>query len=121
MILIILTAGLASQWLSAALRIPAIVVLIAAGLALGPISGLIQFDVDQKAMAELIGLGVAIILFEGGMALKLGEARRVGTPRRTFLAGGLAAAALGAGTWAWLRPICPTTAGLTISMATSAA
>jgi len=78
MILIILTAGLASQWLSAALRIPAIVVLIAAGLALGPISGLIQFDVDQKAMAELIGLGVAIILFEGGMALKLGEARRVG-------------------------------------------
>lgn len=31
-----------------------------------------------------------------------GHARRVGT-RRTFLAGGLAAAALGGGTWAWLR------------------
>jgi CPA1 family monovalent cation:H+ antiporter len=60
------------------LRIPAIVVLIAAGLVLGPITGLISFDVEQKAMAELIGLGVAIILFEGGMALKLGEARRVG-------------------------------------------
>jgi len=29
-------------------------------------------------MSEMIGLGVAIILFEGGMALKLGEARRVG-------------------------------------------
>lgn len=60
------------------IRIPAIVVLIAAGLVLGPITGLISFEVEQKAMAELIGLGVAIILFEGGMALKLGEARRVG-------------------------------------------
>ncbi len=64
--------------MAAALRIPAIVVLIGSGLLLGPITGLISFDVDQKAMAEMIGLGVAIILFEGGMALKLGEARRVG-------------------------------------------
>jgi CPA1 family monovalent cation:H+ antiporter len=73
-----LTAGLASQWLAAALRLPAIVILIAAGLLLGPITGLVSFEVEQKVLAELIGLGVAIILFEGGMALKLGEARRVG-------------------------------------------
>jgi len=73
-----LTAGLASQWLAAALRLPAIVILIAAGLLLGPVTGLVSFEVEQKVLAELIGLGVAIILFEGGMALKLGEARRVG-------------------------------------------
>ena len=77
-ILVILTAGLASQWLAAALRIPAIVILITSGLVLGPITGWINFSIDETEMAKLIGLGVAIILFEGGMALKLGEARRVG-------------------------------------------
>jgi CPA1 family monovalent cation:H+ antiporter len=76
--LIILCAGLASQWLAWRLRLPAIVILIASGLLLGPVSGIIELGLSQTALAELIGLGVAIILFEGGMDLKLGEIRRVG-------------------------------------------
>ncbi len=76
--LIILAAGLASQWLAWRLRMPAIVVLIAAGLALGPVFGIIELAMSTEALTKLIGLGVAIILFEGGMDLKLGEFRRVG-------------------------------------------
>jgi NhaP-type Na+/H+ or K+/H+ antiporter len=78
LMLIILCAGLASQWLAWRLRLPAIVVLITSGLLLGPVSGIIELGLSQTELTELIGLGVAIILFEGGMDLKLGEIRRVG-------------------------------------------
>jgi CPA1 family monovalent cation:H+ antiporter len=90
--LIILSAGLASQWLAWRLRLPAIVVLITAGILLGPVSGIIELGLSQTELTELIGLGVAIILFEGGMDLKLGEVRRVGhgVGRLTILAPPLA-------------------------------
>ena len=78
LMLIMLCAGLASQWLAWQLRLPAIVVLITSGLLLGPVSGIIELGLSPTELTELIGLGVAIILFEGGMDLKLGEIRRVG-------------------------------------------
>ncbi|QKK02349.1 MAG: sodium:proton antiporter [Pseudomonadota bacterium] len=78
LLLIILAAGLASQWLAWTIRLPAIVILIATGLMLGPVTGLMDFTMAPAELAELIGLGVAIILFEGGMDLRLGEFRRVG-------------------------------------------
>src|SRR6218665_3788728 len=78
LVLIILCAGLASQWLAWRLRLPAVVVLITTGIMLGPASGIIDPGLSQAELTELIGLGVAIILFEGGMDLKLGEIRSVG-------------------------------------------
>jgi CPA1 family monovalent cation:H+ antiporter len=78
LILIILCAGLAGQWLAWRFGLPAIVILITSGLLLGPLSGIIELGLSQTELTELIGLGVAIILFEGGMDLKLGEIRRVG-------------------------------------------
>ena len=78
LLLVILAAGLASQWFAWRMRLPAIVILIAVGLVLGPVVGLIEFAMPRAELTELIGLGVAIILFEGGMDLKLGEFQRVG-------------------------------------------
>lgn len=78
LVLLILAAGLGSQWVAWRLGLPAIVILIASGLVLGPITSVIELGLSQENLAELIGLGVAIILFEGGMNLKLGEFRRVG-------------------------------------------
>ncbi|CAN5843568.1 sodium:proton antiporter [soil metagenome] len=91
LVLVILSAGLASQWVAWRLKLPAIVVLIGSGLLLGPVTGVIDLGVPQAELADLIGLGVAIILFEGGMALRLGEFRRVGhgIGRLTVLAPGL--------------------------------
>ncbi|MFO7765019.1 MAG: sodium:proton antiporter [Pelovirga sp.] len=77
-LLIILSAGLASQWLAWRIHLPAIVILITSGLLLGPVSGVIELTISQTELTELIGLGVAIILFEGGMDLRLGEIHRVG-------------------------------------------
>lgn len=78
LLLVILAAGLGSQWLAWRLGLPAIIVLIATGLLLGPATGIVQIGLSQTELTELIGLGVAIVLFEGGMDLKLGEFRRVG-------------------------------------------
>ncbi len=75
LLLLVLAAGLSSQWVSWRIGIPAIVVLIATGLVLGPVTGLVEIGLPREDIAELIGLGVSIILFEGGMNLKLGELR----------------------------------------------
>ena len=99
-LLLILSAGLASQWLAAQIRLPAIVVLIAVGLLLGPVTGTIALRLPAVELTEMIGLGVAIILFEGGMDLKTSEFRREGhgigrltllAPPIAWLLGGLAA------------------------------
>lgn len=76
LLLIVLTAGLAAQWLAWRVRLPAIVILIASGILLGPVTGVIPPSSSPKELNAMIGLGVAIILFEGGMDLKLGELRR---------------------------------------------
>ncbi|MGR4869467.1 cation:proton antiporter [Variovorax sp. LARHSF232] len=108
LLLIILCAGLASQWLAAQIRLPAIVVLIAVGLLLGPVSGVVHLDIEREQLSELIGLGVAIILFEGGMDLKLSEFKRVGHgvgrltvlgPPLAWLFGSLAAHYIGGLEW----------------------
>ena len=111
--LIILAAGLASQWVAWRIRLPAIVILIATGLVLGPVTGIIALALPQDELTELIGLGVAIILFEGGMDLRLSELRRVGHgigrltilgPPLAWLLGSLAAHAIAGLSWpvAWV-------------------
>ena len=97
-LLMILAAGLSSQWLAWRFQVPAIV---------------IQIGMPQAELAELIGLGVAIILFEGGMDLKASEFRRVGHgigrltvlgPPLAWLLGGLAAHYIAGLSWpvAWV-------------------
>ncbi|WP_062314911.1 cation:proton antiporter [Demequina rhizosphaerae] len=77
-VVLVLVAGLVSQLLAARLRVPAIVILIAVGLILGPATGLVTVDIPEDDLSELIGIGVAVILFEGGMSLRFAEFRRVG-------------------------------------------
>ncbi|MFC2967503.1 cation:proton antiporter [Acidimangrovimonas pyrenivorans] len=71
--------GVGAQWLAWRLRMPAIVLMLAAGLVIGPVAGLFDPARDiGPIMAPMISVAVAIILFEGGMSLdfhKLGDAR----------------------------------------------
>lgn len=78
LLLLVLSVGLASQWLAWRFKLPSIVVLIASGLVLGPVTGIIQLTLPEAELSELIGFGVAIILFEGGMDLKVRELRKAG-------------------------------------------
>ncbi len=88
---IALVVGLAVQALARHLRIPGIVLLLAAGALLGPDgTGLIDPDTLGAALEVLVGYAVAVILFEGGLNLNLSRLRRQAvTIRRLISVGGL--------------------------------
>jgi NhaP-type Na+/H+ or K+/H+ antiporter len=64
--------GVGSQWLAWRLRLPAIVLMLLAGIVIGPVSGVIDPARDIGSLLEpIIAIAVAIILFEGGLSLNL--------------------------------------------------
>ncbi len=72
-----LLVGVASQLLARVLRIPGIVVLLVFGVLLGPDGmGIIETANMGAFLPEIVGTAVAIILFEGGLSLRLSQMRR---------------------------------------------
>ena len=85
--------GIGSQWLAWRLRLPAIVLMLAAGLLAGPGLGWIKpDDAFGDLFRPVIAVAVAVILFEGGMTLNLRELRETGegVRRLVFLGAPLA-------------------------------
>lgn len=67
-------AGVGAQWLAWKFRLPAIVLMLAAGLILGPITGIFVPGRDIGALVgPMIALAVAVILTEGGLTLSLSK------------------------------------------------
>ncbi|MCJ2068554.1 cation:proton antiporter [Methylobacterium sp. J-030] len=78
-VLCIVGGGIAAQVLAARLRIPAIVLLLALGFLVGPVLGLLHPSREfGENLRPLIGLAVAIVVFEGGLALDYRELRASG-------------------------------------------
>jgi NhaP-type Na+/H+ or K+/H+ antiporter len=101
MIALALLAGVLAQVLARHLRVPGIVPLLVAGAALGPDGlGWIEPSRLGRALFQIVDLGVALILFEGGLNLELARLRREPAPLRRLvtlgalvtLVGGAAAA-----------------------------
>ena len=92
--------GIAGQVVAERFQIPAILPLLLLGIALGP-SGLAFFDPDAlgPVLAAFIHLGVAIILFEGGLSLDPQRVAKVGAPVRNLLTIGVVITGVGS---AWL-------------------
>lgn len=62
--------GVGSQWLAWRLRMPAIVLMLVAGILIGPVAGVFDPARDiGPLMGPIISIAVAIILFEGGLTL----------------------------------------------------
>ena len=62
--------SLISQWLAWRLRVPALLLLLTSGLLLGPVTGVLNPDeLFGQLQFPFISLAVAVILFEGGLAL----------------------------------------------------
>ena len=74
-------AGVGAQWLAWRFRLPGIVMMLLAGLILGPFTGIFVPSRDiGPLVTPMISLAVAVILFEGGLTLnfhQLGDARPV--------------------------------------------
>ncbi|WP_102110083.1 cation:proton antiporter [Oceaniglobus roseus] len=80
--------GVGSQWLAWKLRLPAIVLMLAAGILVGPAFGLFDPDRDIGPLTgPMISLAVAVILFEGGLTLNLHSLRDAaeGVKRLVFI------------------------------------
>ncbi len=92
--------GIAAQLIAHRWRLPAILPLLILGMLCGP-SGLSLFDPGAlgHTLEVVVHLGVAIILFEGGLSLKLDQLRQVGTSLRNLLTIGTMVTWVGA---AWL-------------------
>lgn len=66
--------GMLAQFLALRLKIPGIILLMGFGILAGPeVFGFLQTDQIPEVTAALIAVGVAIILFEGGMTLNLAD------------------------------------------------
>ena len=64
------------QWLAWRVRMPAIVFLLAAGIACGPVLHYLNpEDVFGDLLFPMVSLAVAIILFEGSLTLRFSEIR----------------------------------------------
>ncbi len=80
--------GVGSQWLAWRLRMPAIVLMLAAGVIVGPTLGFFDPERDIGPLLQpMIAFAVAIILFEGGLTLEFHglKDRAVGVRRLVFI------------------------------------
>ncbi len=93
-----LAAGVIAQALAHHIRVPGIVVFLLAGVLLGPDGfGIVQPENMGHGLEMLVGLAVAVILFEGGLNLNIGRLRREAkTIRRLITVGAMVTASGGA-------------------------
>ena len=76
----LIVLGIAAQWIAWRMRMPAIVLLSFMGILAGPVFGWLEPSKDfGEALEVMIKLAVAVILFEGGLNLKISELKQAGT------------------------------------------
>ena len=85
---IALLLGMVAQSLARHLRVPGIVLLLATGVVMGPdVLNIIrpQEAIGSQSLQLLVGFAVAIILFEGGLSLRIRELRKEATSIRRLV------------------------------------
>ena len=108
-----LAVGILAQAVARHVRVPGIVILLVAGVALGPDGlGWVQPLALGDGLFAIVDLAVAVILFEGGLNLEISRLRREQAPiRRLVSVGALVTMAGGALTvaalfdWSWMRAL----------------
>lgn len=97
----VLGLGSAAQWLAWRLRLPAIVLLLVFGFALGKFAGPPDKYIGD-ALLPMVSLAVGVILFEGGLSLRLREVRDTGSVILRLVTVGLLVTWLGVAAAAYL-------------------
>jgi NhaP-type Na+/H+ or K+/H+ antiporter len=101
-IAVVLVSGLAVQLLAHRLKIPSVIFYLLIGVALGPeVLGLVTLDTFGNGLETIVGLSVAIIVFEGAFALRIERIRGASTV--SFRLVTISAAVMFAGTAAAVR------------------
>jgi len=95
---LIVALGVGSQVLGARFRVPSVLFLITAGILVGPsVLGLITLETFGGAgpLSTIVGLAVAIIVFEGAFHLKIGKLKEAPTATLRLITVGAAMAFVG--------------------------
>lgn len=70
----IIVLGIGAQWLAWRLKLPSILLLLLSGFVAGPVTGLVDPDrLLGQSLFPVVSISVGIILFEGGLTLRLPE------------------------------------------------
>ncbi|AEN72366.1 sodium/hydrogen exchanger [Rhodothermus marinus SG0.5JP17-172] len=85
-IVAVLVLGVGAQWLAWRFRLPSILLLLTFGFLAGPVTGLLPPEALQGDWVfAFVSLSIGIILFEGGLNLRLSELREVGKAVRNLI------------------------------------
>ena len=69
---LIIGLGISLQWIARLLKIPGIILLLPAGMIVGPVLGLVKpQEIFGNALFPLVTIGVGILLLKGGLELRL--------------------------------------------------
>lgn len=93
LVVLIIAVGVGAQWLAWRVQFPAIILLAAGGLLVGPVAGWVPHGPGIGHVVEpVVALCVAVILFEGGLSLQRSELRiaATGVRRLVYIGGPLA-------------------------------
>ena len=93
MAVLVIATGIFAQWLAWRSQLPAIILLAAGGLLIGPVLGWVPHGHEIGGVVHaIVALCVAIILFEGGLNLQRSELKvaAVGVRRLVYLGAPLA-------------------------------
>ena len=75
----IVILGIGAQWLAWRLKLPSILLLLVFGFIAGPLTGFLQPDeLIGKILLPFVSIAVALILFEGGLTLRIKELPKIG-------------------------------------------
>jgi len=82
---VILGLGILAQWLAWRFKFPSILLLLAFGFGGSNLFGInvdnyLTLELGETLLLPIVGIFVAIILFEGGLTLKFSELKESGSP-----------------------------------------
>ena len=87
----IFVLGIGSQWVASRLKIPSILLLLGTGIAAGPVFHVLNPDqLLGDLLLPVVSLCVSVVLFEGGLSLRLADLKQIGRPLAMLLTVGVA-------------------------------
>ncbi|PEN13022.1 cation:proton antiporter [Longibacter salinarum] len=86
----VIVLGIGAQWLAWRFRLPSILLLLLAGFLAGPVLGLLSpASLQGDWLFAFVSVSIGIILFEGGLSLRLSELQAVGSAVRNLISIGV--------------------------------
>ena len=85
-ITVVVLLGIGAQWMAWRFQLPSILLLLVVGFLAGPVLGVLDPQALQGDwLFAFVSLSIGIILFEGGLSLRLSELREVGSAVRNLI------------------------------------